>query len=108
VRYAEQSLIILGHLPNGVALGIPVTPQTGPRHRSHVPLSAEQCSALGLRPRASVIATQEPTINLSPKHQPSVLGCCSTSLLMQIADTIRRARFASTFESAMTPMPWWS
>ena len=104
VYYAEQSLIVWTHKPDGVALGILVRPQTGPRHRSHVPISPTACPPLGLRPRASIVETAEPMIAI--QQPPRVLGQAPATLLTEIADTIRRAHLANRFEVAMTGAIW--
>ena len=104
VYYAEQSLIVWTHKPDGIALGIAIRPQTGPRHRSHVPISPTACLPLGLRPRASIVATAEPMIAID--MPPRFLGRAPAALLAEIADTIRRAHIANRFEVAMTGAIW--
>jgi hypothetical protein len=102
VQHAELSLIIWDDRPGGASFGIRVMPQTGPRHRSHVPLSPAECRALGLPPLASVIRTADPMIAIRAA-QAAVLGACSADLLQRIGATIGRARFAADYEQAMTP-----
>jgi hypothetical protein len=101
VYYAERTFIIWTHKPDGIALGLSVRPQTGPRHRSHVPVSPNDCEPLGLRRLTSIVATGEPLIAI--REQPLVLGRAPATLLAQISETIRRAEFADHFERAMTP-----
>jgi hypothetical protein len=101
IFYAERTFIIWTHRPDGIALGLSVRPQTGPRHRSHVPISQNDCEPLGLRRFASIVATGEPLIAIPT--QSLVLGRAPASLLAQIAETIRRADFADRFERQMTP-----
>jgi hypothetical protein len=101
VHLAAQSLIIWDDRPGRASLGIPVMPQTGPRHRSHVPLSPAEARALGLPPLASVIRTADPMI-AAPAGQAARLGACSADLLARIAATIGRARSAADYELAMT------
>ena len=99
VHHAEQTLIIWSHRPTGIALGLPISPQIGPRHRSHVPLSPSDCTALGLRPRASIIETGQPMIGVD--QPPQLVGQCSPDLLARIAVTIRRARESVAIETML-------
>jgi len=80
--------------------GIPVRPQTGPRHRSQVHVAPMQAAILGLKPRASVIQTEQPLVFVD--DIPKVVGHCDLSLVSMIAGTILRAREAERFERRMT------
>lgn len=100
VRYAEHVLIVWEIDTAGMPLGIPVRPQTGPRHRSHVPVPPFQAGVLGLKPRAAIVATEDAMIYLA--EMPQVLGHCDDLLLANIARTIMRSRQAAAFELAMT------
>jgi hypothetical protein len=107
VLTTEHALIIWHYLPNGDPLGLPVAPQTGPRHRSHVPLSPDEARTLGLRPLASIVKTADPMIELA-ELPVRILAVAPATLVLRIADTIRRSRFANIFERAMSPdvRPW--
>ena len=100
VRHAEHVLIVWEIDTAGVPRGIPIRPQTGPRHRSHVPVPPMESAMLGLKQRASVILTNDPLVCMD--YIPQVIGHCHPSLLEDITRTIARARQAAAFEQAMT------
>jgi hypothetical protein len=100
VRLADHVLIVWEIDSAGMPLGIPVRPQTGPRHRSHVPIPPFQAGVLGLKPRASVIQTEDVMVYLD--DMPQLLGHADDALVADIARTIMRARHAAAFEKAMT------
>jgi hypothetical protein len=106
VHQADCSLIIWERRPSGALLGIPVMPQTGPRHRSHVQLSPAESREVGLPARTAVIRTGDPLVALAG-DPPQVVGYCPLSLQNRIATTIRRALSASMFELGMTAPAWW-
>ena len=98
----EHALIIWHYLGNGDAFGLPVTPQTGPRHRSHVPLSPDEARTLGLRPLASIVKTGDPMIELAGLPA-RVLAVAPPTLVLRIAETIRRSMYAASIEQGIGP-----
>jgi hypothetical protein len=98
VRHAEHVLIVWEIDAAGVPRGIPIRPQTGPRHRSHVLVSPTQSAILGLKQRASVVLTDDPLVCMD--DIPQVIGHCDVALVAVIAHTIMRARHAEAFEQA--------
>jgi hypothetical protein len=101
VLSADIFMLIIGHARNGTALGLSIRAQTASRHRSQIALSADECRALGLPVRPSVIDTE----SVWPSRSPVVRGHCSSDLLRRVAETMRRCQETTAIERQHVGVP---
>jgi hypothetical protein len=87
----------------GQPLAFHVAPQTGPRHRSHVPLKADDCAALGMGRVTSIIDTAAPLVDIVGAVP---VGCASERLCQRIATAIRHNQETALHEGRWAPTPW--
>jgi hypothetical protein len=81
------------------AYGVPIRPQTGPRHRAHLVLAPHEAHRLGLRSVVHVIATEDEMTRIYPEARR--VGTCTTAQVIAIATTIRRAGEARVAEDTL-------
>lgn len=86
----------------GTVLALHVAPQTGPRHRAHVPIPAAECVTLGIGAVTSIIDTAAPLVDVVGA---TVVGEAPIRLRERIATAIRRNAEAEAFEARWVP-PW--